>query len=506
MNQVLCHKSRGRYLIGAILFTLAIGIPQVLAAAEEVAGDWEITMDFNGRQTFATLSIAKKPDGTLTGKWGSSDLSNVKFDGQKLTFVRTIKFGDQEFSMNYAGTLKDGKLAGTVSSDRGEFAVNGTRKKPEPPAVGQWDLSYRFGDQDMTAKLVVSQKPDGALDAKWTSQFGESTISNVKSQDGKLSFTRKIKFNDNEFETTFEGTVAGDKLTGSSKSERGEIPVSGQRVGAALIGKWALTTTTDQGPRTSALIVRGDLTGRYETFGGEIPVKDLKLEGNQVSFKVTMGFGDQTREMEFKGTLDGKTLKGQSITQNGTREVTGKKVEAAPVIEVVQAPMRQPDVIYVPTPQAVVDKMLEMAEIKPGDVVYDLGCGDGRIVVTAAKKYGVKAYGFDINPQRVKESLENVKANHVESLVTITQADIFTLDLSKANVVTLYLLPSLNVKLMPQLAKLKPGSRIVSHDFDMRGAKPLVVHRMTAQSDSDENANFGPDHTIYKWVVPWEEE
>ena len=159
---------------------------------------------------------------------------------------------------------------------------------------------------------------------------------------------------------------------------------------------------------------------------------------------------------------------------------------------------REPDVIFVPTPQAIVDKMLEMAQVKKGDVVYDLGCGDGRIVVTAAKKFGVKAIGFDIDPDRIRESLENVRTNNVGHLVTIKKADIFTLDLREASVVTLYLLPELNVRLMPQLAKLKPGSRIVSHDFDMRGAKPVQVFR-AAQS------NLG-DHTIYKWIVPWEKE
>ena len=112
-----------------------------------------------------------------------------------------------------------------------------------------------------------------------------------------------------------------------------------------------------------------------------------------------------------------------------------------------------------------------------------------------------------VSAERIKESLENVKTNHVENLVTIKQEDIFTLDLSQANVITLYLLPSLNVKLMPQLSKCKPGTRIVSHDFDMRGAKPVVVHKMTVEGDSsDENTNYGPDHTIYKWVVPWEKE
>ncbi len=163
---------------------------------------------------------------------------------------------------------------------------------------------------------------------------------------------------------------------------------------------------------------------------------------------------------------------------------------------------RTPDVVFVPTPQEVVDKMLEMAQVKKGDVLYDLGCGDGRIVVTAAKKFQAKSTGFDIDPQRVKESVENVKKNHVEDLATIKKADIFTLDLSDVNVVTLYLLPDLNVKLMPQLEKLKPGSRIVSHDFDMKGAKPKEVVHMKAKNDS----GIEGEHTIYLWVVPWEKE
>jgi len=171
-------------------------------------------------------------------------------------------------------------------------------------------------------------------------------------------------------------------------------------------------------------------------------------------------------------------------------------------------PAKTPDVVYVPTPQAVVDKMLELAEVKAGDVVYDLGCGDGRIVVTAAKKFGVKAIGYDIDPQRVKEARENVKKAGVEHLVRIEEADVFTLDLTGASVITLYLLPALNVRLMPQLAKLKPGSRIVSHNFDMRGAKPLSTTPVQIPPGEAENAFFEEDgvHTVYKWVVPWEAE
>ena len=169
----------------------------------------------------------------------------------------------------------------------------------------------------------------------------------------------------------------------------------------------------------------------------------------------------------------------------------------AQAVEKEATAKRTPDVIFVPTPQEVVDKMLELAEVKKDDLVYDLGCGDGRIVVTAAKKFGCTAIGYDIDPQRVKESLQNVEKNKVGHLVTIEEKDIFTLDLSKANVVTLYLLPQLNVKLIPQLDKLKPGSRIVSHDFDMKGVEPDQVVKLT----TDERG-FKDNHTIYLWTTP----
>ncbi len=166
-------------------------------------------------------------------------------------------------------------------------------------------------------------------------------------------------------------------------------------------------------------------------------------------------------------------------------------------VEPAQEPKR-PDVIFVPTPQEVVDKMLELAQVTKDDVVYDLGCGDGRIVVTAAKKFGCKAFGFDVDPERIQESKENVEKNGVGNLATIEQKDIFTLDLSKANVITLYLLPSLNVKLIPQLEKLKPGSRIVSHDFDMRGVTPDKV--VTVDGDG------GYGHQVYLWTAPLKKE
>jgi cyclopropane fatty-acyl-phospholipid synthase-like methyltransferase len=133
-----------------------------------------------------------------------------------------------------------------------------------------------------------------------------------------------------------------------------------------------------------------------------------------------------------------------------------------------QAPTRTPDVIYVPTPPEVVDAMLAMAQVTDKDVVYDLGCGDGRIPVAAAQKYGARAVGIDIDPVRVGEAKANVQKAGVGNKVTILNEDLFTADISDATVVTLYLLPSLNLKLLPKLkSELKPGTRIVSHSFDM---------------------------------------
>jgi SAM-dependent methyltransferase len=160
-----------------------------------------------------------------------------------------------------------------------------------------------------------------------------------------------------------------------------------------------------------------------------------------------------------------------------------------------ERPLHEPDVIYLATPQPLVEKMLELAEVKKDDIVYDLGCGDGRIAVTAAVKYGARSFGWDIDPRRLRESRANAEKNKVQDLVTIELGDIFELDLSKADVVMLYLKPELNFRLIPQLEKLKPGSRIVSHEFAMRGVKP---RRVIALPSDDR------DHKLYLWVTPLE--
>ncbi len=152
------------------------------------------------------------------------------------------------------------------------------------------------------------------------------------------------------------------------------------------------------------------------------------------------------------------------------------------------------DLLYLPTPMPVVEKMLELAQVNKNDVVYDLGCGDARIVVTAARKYGARGVGVDLNPERIEESLENVRAHKVQNLVTIKKGNVLEEDVREATVVTLYLLPELVVRLEPILKKqLKPGSRVVSHAFTMD--RWPIEKEKTVRYD-------GQDYNIFLYVVP----
>jgi SAM-dependent methyltransferase len=165
-------------------------------------------------------------------------------------------------------------------------------------------------------------------------------------------------------------------------------------------------------------------------------------------------------------------------------------------------PVRAPDVPYVPTTEQAVQAMLKLADVKKTDVVYDLGCGDGRIVIAAANKYGARAVGIDINPVRINEAKENARKAGVEKLVRFEENDLFQADIHEASVVTLFLLSDVNLKLRPRLLReLKPGSRIISNTFDMGDWKPEKTVTVD-DSPSDENDYSGLSKTLYMWTVP----
>jgi SAM-dependent methyltransferase len=167
-----------------------------------------------------------------------------------------------------------------------------------------------------------------------------------------------------------------------------------------------------------------------------------------------------------------------------------EEMRTSGVRDAADIPRRTPDILYVPTPQRAVDAMLEMADVGPGDVVYDLGSGDGRIPITAAKGFGARGLGVDIDPVMVREATANAARAGVADRVTFREDDIFDTEIAGATVVTLYLLEPLNVRLKPRLlAELKPGTRIVSYEWRMGDWSP-------------QRSVMVDGHPVYLWTVP----
>jgi len=172
---------------------------------------------------------------------------------------------------------------------------------------------------------------------------------------------------------------------------------------------------------------------------------------------------------------------------------------APPAVAQKAGPSREPDVPYIPTTETAVRAMLELANVKSSDIVYDLGCGDGRIVIAAAKSYGARGVGIDIDPARIREARKYARQAGVESRVEFREQDLFQANFREATVVTLFLLPAINQRLLPQLQALKPGTRIVSNTFAIGGWKP--VREIVVKDDPADDYYFG-SHRLLLWIVP----
>lgn len=327
MKQAGFHK-----MVGFVVLMVLV-MPLAAVSAERprrgITGDWLLKIEFDGRTMNSILSFSRDKEGNLAGQWisffGLGELSDIKYEGNNLSFVQVSRFGDQEFRMNFAGTLERGKLTGTLSSDRGESKVEGQRVRPMPAAVGSWEMKVKMGERELTGTLVVKADKEGKLTAEWQSERGEHQISDLQYEKGKLTFKRTSKFQDRQFESTFEGAVKANTLSGIFKSERGESAAEGKRIGAALIGKWELEITSERGARKQILQVNPDLSGMY----GPTPVSKINLEGDQVTFQIVLEFGEQKFEINFAGKLDGQKLTGEFTSERGTQKATGKKVVPA---------------------------------------------------------------------------------------------------------------------------------------------------------------------------------
>ena len=292
-------------------------------------GDWQIKYQAGERQRDAIISFSRDNEGNRTGQWISfmsfSDLKDFNYEDGKVSFTRTSRGRDgQATTSKFIGTVQDGKLTGTMSSDRGEYKVEGKPSPRIPRAVGTWQMALKMEDREFNSTMVVKADEEGKLSAQWQSERGMLEIPEVQYERGNLSFQVERKTEDRQWQASFEGTIQRetDILTGTLKSSRGEVEAVGKRAGAALIGTWILESTSENGTRRQRLRINPDLSGLY----GTIPVKNVALEGGKVTFKIVLEFGDQEFEMGFAGKLEDSKLAGEMTSSRGSWKMTGTKV------------------------------------------------------------------------------------------------------------------------------------------------------------------------------------
>lgn len=226
-----------RAAAAGVLLAIVMLAP-VVTAGEGVVGEWEFKRERPARTSTATMTITKNAEGeyegTWSARWGESTLSDITLENGKVKFVQTISFGEQEMKTTYEGTVKSGKITGKGQGRWGDFTFEGTlqgeAKTCADAIVGKWQMSVMMPEHEIVEKLTITKNADGTLAGKWEGRRGESTISDVKFEGGKLTFTRTSRFGEREFTSTFEGTVEGDNMEGVFRSERGEREANATRV------------------------------------------------------------------------------------------------------------------------------------------------------------------------------------------------------------------------------------------------------------------------------------
>jgi len=318
-------------VIGLILALAMPSLAQPQGGARRgrgMFGDWLVKTEFNGRSMEWILSFGRDAEGNPTAQWigfmGVSDLDNVKFEDGKLSFTQTRRNREgQEMTSTFKGTVTDGKLTGTMTSERGDFQLTGERAPRPRRGVGSYQMKLTMGEREFTPTLVITADEEGALKGQWKSEFGELDLSDLEYNRGVLSFTLKSTDPQRQWETKFEGTLRGNEISGKFTSDRGDLEASGTRIGAEAIGVWNLVATGERGERKQRLRINPDMSALY----GSMAVKKVDVtDDGQVSFKITRTFGDRTFEMSFKGKIAESKLTGELTTPMGSQKIAGEKV------------------------------------------------------------------------------------------------------------------------------------------------------------------------------------
>ncbi|MFH1370536.1 MAG: cellulase family glycosylhydrolase [Planctomycetota bacterium] len=292
----------------------------------ELYGDWNIEPDPCERRG-TILAFSGGDEGKLVGQWinfrGLTELEDVRFKDNKVSFSQTVRFGGDEYKANFSGTIKGDRLSGAFSHGGIKDEIKAERSREMPPVVGTWEMKFKPGWLETAATLVVKADKKGRMTGEWQGQKGESEITDVNYEGGKLTFRKISNIEGRLQESTFEGRVRKETgtLSGTFRSGGRNIEAAGLRIGSTLIGNWNLDVTSERGSTKQRLKVNPDMSGMY----GMSPIEKVNLEGNKVSFKIVLEFRQRTFEMNFEGKLEGPRIVGEISAFRGTQKVVGKK-------------------------------------------------------------------------------------------------------------------------------------------------------------------------------------
>ena len=312
-------------LVVSFILPVQVSAQQSRSRRGGLNGDWLVKMKFGDRDFESILAFSRNREGQYTGQWitswGMNELKDVKFEDNKLSFTQVTNYGGQERTSKFTGAIEQGELSGLMTSDRGETEIKGKRAPRPPRGVGGWEMKIKAGEREYTGILTITADKEGNLNGMWKSSRGESKVSDVKYEGRKLTFKRIIQRDSGQMEMAFEGTLGYNSLEGVFKSDRGEAAAEATRVGASLIGTWNLDIESERGPRKQRLRVNSDMSALY----GSTVIKKINLDGDKVSFKYVLTFGDREFEVSFEGKIAESKLTGEVKTSRGTSKVTGTR-------------------------------------------------------------------------------------------------------------------------------------------------------------------------------------
>lgn len=330
---------KGQTFLKAILLMVVLTILSAPALAQPPAtgqrrgmflyGDWNLKTTVNEMEMDSILSFSRNEEGEMVahviGFWGVLEVQDLKYEEGKLGYVQVYRFGDNENRSTFEGKIEDGKLIGAISSDMGEWQVTGQRAPRIPRVAGNWAMKLKIGEREFDSTLIAKLDKEGELTGEWKSEYGEHEVTEITYDRGDVTIKRKSKMGDREWESTLEGQIdwQSDTLTGTIKTEMGDLTVEGRRIGGEIIGTWNVESIAEERPpMKQRLVVNRDMTGLY----GATPIEKVNFEDGKVTFKIVLQFGENPFEMNFAGKIDeeGK-LTGEMTTSRGTSKITGKK-------------------------------------------------------------------------------------------------------------------------------------------------------------------------------------